>query len=163
QIIVHMVIKLIVVIIQEPVESSHFIWAVVGTVPGSNTSVIGHVVLALTPMGSCGNRADRLTWCMVAVLAHYRLERHLGIGRWIFHFSKYAQGPLIPEQVIKFFCFGIILGKGIFRRVIPIYTPPVHIPRCSNFRLPCDRYIVLCMTCYNAGPTTCTGIQIYGQ
>src|SRR5690606_25599827 len=128
QVVVHMIIKLFIIRILEPVKPSHFVRTVIGTVPVTHTSVIGHMVLLLASVRGCRNRADRFTGGMVTVLAHYRLKSYLRIGCRIFHFIKSAQGALIPEEAIKFVLLGIVLRKSILGGVIPIYSQPVHVP-----------------------------------
>src|SRR6056300_209562 len=88
QVVIHVIVKLVIVIVQEPVKTSHFIRTVIGTITCSYTTVIRHMVLTLSRVRCCSYRTNCLTWCMVTVLTHYRLESHLRIDRRIFQFSK---------------------------------------------------------------------------
>jgi len=124
----------------EPVEPSHFVRTVISTIPGTNTTVIGHLIQPLCAMcGSC-NRADSLTWCIITMLTHNGLKGHFRIFRSFF-------------QSLQVFC------RCIWTE-IPVDPDPVHFPAVQHFLLPYDRHIIFNLACYRACCTTCTWIQV---
>src|SRR5690606_11669083 len=127
------------------VESAHFVRTVICAVTCTNTSVVSHLVLALTAMRCCCYRTNCFTRCVVTVLAQHRLEYYLRIVCRSFHFIETTQRSFFSEQLITGLFFLIILSNGLFRRVISVDTKPVHITASSYFRLTTNRYVVLGM------------------
>ena len=121
------------------------------------------MVLTLSTVRCCRYRTHRFTGCMVTVLAHYGLEGNLRVGRWVFHLPESAQGTLIAPKTIHFLFFLVVFSEGLFRRIIPINTQPVHIPGTTHFAFSNHRYVVFGMTCNHTRPTTGTCVQIDGQ
>src|SRR5678809_226893 len=62
-----------------PVKTTYFIRTVVGTISCTNASVIGHLVQTFGTMVGSSNRANVLTWRVITMLAHQRLEHHIRV------------------------------------------------------------------------------------
>ena len=106
-----MEIELIIIIVKEPVESPYLIRTVVGTIPGTDTTIVSHMILSLAAVGGSSNRAYRFAGSMVTMLTHYRLESYLWIGGRHFHFFKTGLGFKGPGELVF---LNVILLKSIF-------------------------------------------------
>ena len=65
------VCKFLVARVVKPIEPSNLVWAVVRAIPCSDAPVVRHLVQTFIRVRCCSYWTNRLTWCVVAMLAHH--------------------------------------------------------------------------------------------
>ena len=75
------VCKFLVARVVKPIEPPHFVGAVVRAVPCADAPVVRHLVQSFIGVRCCSYWTNRLTWCVVAMLAHHWHVHRLWIAQ----------------------------------------------------------------------------------
>src|SRR3546814_17679368 len=102
QIIVHVVIKLVVIGVIEPIEPAHLVGTVIGAVAGAETAVIGLHIQAVGRVHGSQYRENRLARGVITLLASHRLVHYFNIiGIFLVNSIVNSEKRRVGKEVIS--------------------------------------------------------------